>query len=110
MKKNEIKNCTPHALNIVNADGKTVTIQPCGIVPRCSQNETEVGVIEGITVTKQEFGEVVDLPEPQDCVFLVVSRLVASACLDRRDLLIPGPLLRDESGKVIGCKGLSVVR
>ena len=104
-----IKNCTPHALNIFEA-GKEIVIQPCGIVPRCEQHEIVFGDCDGITITTQVFGRVVDLPEPQDGVFLVVSRLVASACLDRDDLLIPGPLLRDESGKVIGCKGLSVVR
>ena len=109
MKKIEIKNCTPHELNIVNANGETVTIQPCGIVPRCSQNETKVGVINGIPITEQTFGEVVDLPEPEDGVYLVVSRLVAAACPNRRELLIPGPLVRDGEGKVVGCNGLSKI-
>ena len=94
-----IKNCTQHNVDIV-VDDTTITIPPCGIVPRCSQ-------IEGIPVTVQVFGDVIDLPEQEADVFLIVSRLVASACPAREDLLIPGPLLRDEAGKVVGCKGLS---
>ena len=35
--------------------------------------------------------------------------LVASACPDRSDLLVPGPLVRDSEGKVIGCRGLSII-
>ena len=27
----------------------------------------------------------------------------------RSDLLVPGPLVRDSEGKVIGCKGLSII-
>ena len=101
-----IKNCTQHNVDIV-VDDTTITIPPCGIVPRCSQIENAVGRIEGIPVTVQVFGDVVDLPEQEADVFLIVSRLVASACPAREDLLIPGPLLRDEAGKVVGCKGLS---
>ena len=88
----EIRNCTPR-----------------GIVPRCSQSEECVLVINGIALTRQTFGDVVDLPEPEKDVMLVVSRLVASACTDRPDLLVPGPLVRDSKGKVIGCKGLSII-
>lgn len=105
-----IRNCTPHDLNIVAREGM-VTIPPSGIVPRCEQSEVEIGqiVLDDciIPITAQKFGEVIDLPEQEDGVYLVVSRLVAAACPDRNDLLIPGPLVRDEAGKVVGCKGLS---
>lgn len=99
-------NCTPHTLNIIVGD-EVVDIAPSGIVPRCSQSEQEIGTLDGIPITKQVFGEVVDLPKPKLDTYYVVSRLVAAACPNRQDLLIPGPLVRDDEGKVIGCKGLS---
>ena len=105
----EIKNCTPHVLNIIKRDVEMPDLPPCGIVPRCSQSEECFLVINDIAFTRQTFGEVVDLPEPQKDVFLVVSRLVASACPERSDLLVPGPLVRDGEGKVIGCRGLSIL-
>lgn len=105
-------NLTPHTINIVLGNG-TFDVPASGTVARCSQSETVLGtvVVDGIEIpiTGQSFGEVVDLPAPKDGVFYIVSRLVASACPSRSDLLIPGPMVRDDDGKVIGCRGLSRV-
>lgn len=101
-----LKNCTPHSLNIL-VEEEVIDLAPSGIVPRCSQSEVTAGTVAGIPITKQVFGDVVDLPEPEPEVYLVVSRLVAAACPERKDLLIPGPLVRDDEGRVIGCRGLS---
>lgn len=105
----EIVNCTPHEINIVKEDGSILTIEASGIVPRCTQTEAHVASINGIAVTKQVFGEVINLPEAQPGVFLVVSRLVASAAKGRKDLLVPGPMIRGEDGRPCGCRGLSVI-
>ena len=105
----EIVNCTPHEINVVKEDGTILTIEASGIVPRCTQTEAHVASINGIAVTKQVFGEVINLPEAQPGVFLVVSRLVASAAKGRKDLLVPGPMIRGEDGRPCGCRGLSVI-
>ena len=103
-----IKNCTPHKVSIY-ADDTILEFPSCGIVPRCEQHEELIGKIDNIQITKQIFGEVTDLPEQEDGVYLIVSRLVATACPNRSDLLIPGPLIRDAEGKIVGCKGLSKI-
>ena len=104
-----IKNCTPHKVSVY-ADTDTILEFPsCGIVPRCEQHEELIGKIDNIQITKQIFGDVTDLPEQEDGVCLIVSRLVATACPNRSDLLVPGPLIRDEEGKVVGCNGLSKI-
>lgn len=105
----KIVNCTPHEINVVKEDGTILTIEASGIVPRCTQTEAHVASINGIAVTKQVFGEVINLPEAQPGVFLVVSRLVASAAKGRKDLLVPGPMIRGEDGRPCGCRGLSVI-
>ena len=107
----EIKfvNCTPHVVDIVREDGSILSIEPSGVVPRCTQMEDEIASIYGIVVTRQTFGKVIDLPEPEIGVYLIVSRLVAAAVKGRKDLLVPGPLVRDEKGQPCGCRGLSVV-
>ena len=105
----KIVNCTPHEINIVKEDGTILTIEASGIVPRCTQTEAHVASVNGIAVTKQVFGEVIDLPEAQPEMFLVVSRLVASAAKGRKDLLVPGPMIRGEDGRPCGCRGLSVI-
>lgn len=106
--ENNLINLTPHEVNIITPSG-VIDIPASGAVARCSQSSEQVTTINGIPVTKQVFGEVVDLPEPQNGVFYIVSRLVAAAAPERRDLLIPGPLVRGDNGQPIGCNGLSVL-
>ena len=103
----EIRNLTPHVLNIVSADGTVVNIEPSGIVPRISTSQEIVEVINGINVSHEVLGDVIDLPAPEEGVVLVVSRLVASAVNGRNDVLVPGNLLRNEQGQVIGANGLA---
>lgn len=104
-----IINCTPHDLNIVREDGSILTIAPSGIIPRCTQMAEVICSLDGIAVTRQVFGEVYDLPAPKPDTYLVVSRLVASAAKGRKDLLVPGPMVRGDDGRPCGCKGLSVI-
>lgn len=105
----KIVNCTPHEINIVKEDGTILTIEASGIVPRCTQTEAHVASVDGIAVTKQVFGEVINLPEAQPETFLVVSRLVASAAKGLYDLLVPDPMVRGQDGRPCGCRGLSVI-
>ena len=100
-------NMTPHPLNIVQRNGEVLTVEPSGVVPRCASTEKLDQSIGLIDVTRQTLGEVEGLPEEIPGAFYIVSRLVASAATGRDDLLVPGPLVRDDQGRVIGCKGLS---
>lgn len=104
-----LKNMCPHDLDILAEDGTVLTIKPTGVVPRCRQTEEVIGIVNGIKITRQTFGDVVDLPEPQEGVQLIVSRVVAMALPQRTDLLMPGPIIRGADGVAIGCKGLSIL-
>ena len=104
-----IVNCTPHTCNVVRKDGTVLDIPASGIVPRLSQTQETVEMIDGIQITRQSFGAIENLPAPQKGVRLIVSRMVAQACPERRDLLVPGPLVRGENGQPVGCQGLSVI-
>ncbi|MGL5863150.1 MAG: hypothetical protein ACRCY9_18070 [Phycicoccus sp.] len=50
--------------------------------------------------------DAIDLPEPEDGVGLIVSRVTAAA-VDRADLYFPFPEIRDAAGLVVGCGGLA---
>lgn len=103
-----IKNCTPHPINLLDSDGNQVLTLPKGeIIPRLSTNTKEVDVIEGVTITETIFGDVQDLPDAQDGVLLIVSRLVLTACPNRTDLVVPNELVRNDEGQIIGCKSLA---
>ncbi len=98
-----ITNLTPHAVNDT-LTGKT--FHPSGIVARVSQTLRDTGMtIDGVPLFTRTFGDVVDLPNAQDGVYMIVSAMVADALPHRHDLISPGDLVRDASGQPIGCKG-----
>jgi hypothetical protein len=97
-------NLTPHVINIHTGKG-VVIIDPSGEVARVATFSTAAPFIGDVPTCRTATGEVTGLPDPQDGVFLVVSGMVASAA-PRPDVLSPGDLVRDESGRPVGCKGL----
>ena len=102
-------NLTPHPINLFTNGTLVSTILPEDVPARCSQSQELVETWMLIHITRQRFGKVENLPEPKEGTRYVVSRLVAEACPERTDLLIPGPCVRDENGRVIGCEGLSIL-
>ena len=108
-----IVNLTPHPLNLMpeGPDGPTVTIPPSGQVARCATSRVQVDTVtaDGITVpvNQTRFGEVSDLPDPQPDTIFVVSALVAQAVPDRQDVFITDDAVRDDQGRIIGCRALA---
>ena len=102
-----IINLTPHPIVIVSDDGNVIrTINPAGTIARVSARTIRTGEFDGIPLSATEFGEVVDLPEPIEDTVFVVSSIVASRVPHRSDVLIPNESVRDEKGRIIGCRSL----
>lgn len=99
-------NLTPHTLNIETSNGTMLEIEPSGTIARVSTECVQVGEVAGIPVFAVQSGEITGLPEPQENVIYVVSSLIASKTA-RADVYGVGKLIRDESGRVIGARGLT---
>lgn len=101
-------NLTPHKLNIYTPDeiGCTV-IEPSGRVARVTVTREVAGEAAGITLFKTTFGDVVDLPEPQEDTIFIVSALVRGRVDNREDVFSPGELVRDDDGRPVGCRGIT---
>ena len=97
-------NLTPHIISEVVSGLK---IQPFGTVARVSVTKTSVGNLEGCPLFTTETGEVTNLPDAQDSVWYIVSAQVRMALPERKDLLSPGDLVRDDEGRPIGCNGFN---
>ena len=99
-------------------------IHPCGKVARCKQEQQyqnteliEPNEFTDIFVPEEEadinnyvttYGEVFDLPEPQENTLFIVSALVANALKGiRNDLRIPTNMVKNALGQPIGCLDLS---
>ena len=115
MENIKLVNKTPHVLNLVTEDGARISLEPVLPTPRVSSSSVktatsmisdENGIEHTIVREAPVFGEVVDLPEPQEGVLYIVSMLVAARASNRTDLVSPGRQLRNEAGQVIGCAGL----
>jgi hypothetical protein len=109
----KLVNLTPHALNLMPAGptGPVVTIPPSGLVARCAVDRVQVDTVtvDGVSVpvNQTRFGAVSDLPDPQPDTIYVVSALVAQAVPDRADVYIVDDAVRDEQGRIIGCRALA---
>ena len=103
-----LKNFTPHNVVIVNGAAKIVI--PSDGIARVTETKTVAPSIDvdGVAVETfvSAFGEVENLPPQEEGVMVIVSALVASATKGRDDLLVPGELVRDDGGNIVGCKSL----
>ena len=107
----KLVNLTPHDI-VVKTDTGTLTIPPSGTVAR-----VEVAHKRKITLDVEghatpfyaaSFGDVVGLPDSEEGTFFIVSAMVKAAKPTMTDLVSPGPLIRDDSGKVVGCDGFVI--
>jgi len=102
-----IINCTPHPITMCDAQGDVYFTFPKGeIIPRLSMKTVQREPIGEIPTSQTVFGELENLPEQQEGIFLIVSQLVKNAAPSRSDLLVPAEVYRDSSGNIVGCKSL----
>lgn len=102
-------------------------IEKSGIIPRLREKQEKVESIRTtatkkdelekcgydngwniyIDIMKKSFSEVEGLPEPKENTIYIVSALVAGACKNRDDLVVPNDIVRDDQGRIIGCRSLA---
>lgn len=103
----EIKNLTPHTIVWVKPNGDQIAIPSTGII-RC-QCTTEVAeTIGDLVIFQNKYVLEDELPAPKQGVFYIVSALVASQLSGKRDdVLVTNDTVRDESGRIIGCRSFA---
>lgn len=111
---NKLLNLTPHVINLLTNTGDIVAIEPLNDTPaRVSATLKDCGVFEAnglaFNHTEQEFGDIINLPEEQEGTFFIVSRIVADAAPERKDLAIVNDLVRDEQGLVSHARSISFI-
>lgn len=105
-----VVNLTPHTITVMNDEGNIIKEFPSEGLARLSVKTVRGKsiVIDGVEIptSYSEFGEVEGLPKPTYGVYYIVSSLIAGRYPLRADLLIPNESIRDEKGRIIGCKSL----
>jgi len=97
-------NLTPHPIVTKAPNGKERVYPPTGPVARVIEMREEIGKIDDVPLYRMGYGKVEGLPRPLRGCWMVVSTLVRQAWPDRRDLVSPGEMVRDQHGAVIACK------
>ena len=112
MKNIKLVNCTPHDVSLITEKGN-ITFPRSGIIPRLTEQQNKINSINSngieIDIMEKSFNEVEGLPEPQENTIYIVSALVAGAAKDRDDLVIPNDTVRDDQGRIVGCKNLAKI-
>lgn len=104
-----IINMTPHAVHMLGTTNEVIREYPAsGQTIRLASGTEVVGSIEGTPLSKTVFGEATGLPEYENGTFYIVSQLVKSALPERRDLLVPAEVVRDDKGVIVGCRSLGI--
>ena len=108
----------PEFKKFVNLIGHDITISGHATLPKCNNPcrvETQqmiIGKLGGVPIAKTEFMKIVNLPEPEDGTYYIVSRIVMDFVpFDREDVFSvdTGPTaIRDQSGQVVAVTQLSL--
>ncbi len=114
METTQLVNLTPHTITLVDQNNQPVLIVDSSAVARVSAQTTTVGTysVNGIEIprTHTVYGEVEGLPAPTPGTVYIVSGMIVSALasqgIRRDDVVVPGLQVRDEQGRVIGCRSL----
>lgn len=96
-------NCTPHAIVVTGGE----THQPTGSIARVTAT---FSAFDADGVCEQVFGEVQNLPAPQEGVVYIVSGMVLSALASKRtDVVAPATghpqVVRNEKGHIVSVPG-----
>lgn len=106
----KIVNLTPHSVNLFNNHtGEYDAIEPSGIIARVAATTVPCGTAGAYAVTTTSYGDVVNLPAPEPETIYVVSSIVAQRVPERDDVYIPNESVRDENGRIIGCRSLGKI-
>lgn len=113
----ELINLTPHDIVLVDEEGHPLgTIPPSGKVARCNTSSEVFTTFahDGIPIhvrrrTFTGHSNFLTKSPPKSGTYYIVSRILAEALPERRDLLIPDGVKRDDDGNIIGCTGFATL-
>lgn len=110
----KLVNLTSHDITICDQFGqpiKTITPLDPDNPARAFLRTVDTCIIDGAEIVEQECTGVTQIPDPQYNTYYIVSSMYAMyAPADRTDLLTVFSQVRDENGRVIGCRRLAKVQ
>lgn len=96
---------TGNCFRNTNGTAPVKVFEPAGLPARCSNKMEEEQQYEDVQVIKVGFNHIVNLPEPRKDVMYITSAIVADEAkrIGRKDVVVPFRLVKEYSGRTIGC-------
>ena len=108
----------PEFKKFVNLIGHDITISGHATLPKCDNpcrvetQQMSIGKLAGVPIAKTEFMKIMNLPDPEDGTYYIVSRIAMDYVPFKREDVFcvdTGPTaIRDENGQVIAVTQLSI--
>jgi len=106
-------NLTPHQINIYRGETPYISVPPSGTVARLTESTSGGLLIETIETILVSLGKVDGLPNPvEDTIYIVSMPLLMgmkAAGINRQDCMYPFGQVRDDQGRIVGCRSLAVI-
>jgi len=102
-----IINMTPHEINLFIEVGE-INLPSSGTI-RLEEKINIIGNIGGVPIIEKKFFAAKKLPPEIDGVYYIVSLIVAQTYPQRKDFLVIGETIRDENGRIAGCKSFAIL-
>lgn len=110
----KVVNLAPHPVKVFGDDNVVIKTYPSEGLARARQTSTIIDEVDGVPVVETSYGEVSGLPEPAEGVEYIVSIITVNAAKAHgrttKDLLITSDPVRDDKGRIIGCRAFARVR
>lgn len=100
-------NLTPHDV-VIRHNEEDIIIPRSGVIARVKETELNTEIIDGVQITDIRYDKTLNLPEPEENTYYIVSVVVAYANKDRNDLVFPDGLnaYRNDKGQIVAVPGL----
>ncbi len=115
-------NLTPHTVHLLgpmNPESCPLPIESEGVAraEELTTNQSPIrhdyfrdaGMHVDVPLVTKRFGAVTGLPDPKPHTLYIVSTVVQAACPERKDLVAPHDVVRDDAGRVIGCRAFALL-
>ena len=100
----KIVNLTPHPIRVIGENDQVILEIPRNTSPlRLNEERTDQGTISGVRVVGKSLSPAGGLPPQEEGTYYIVS-LVIAQMYKRPDFLVPDDPVRDEEGRIIGCR------
>ena len=100
----KLVNLTPHTMKISGHPD----VEPSGYIARVNTQIQQVGSVNGVPLMTSKMLGLFNVPDPAPDTMYIVSGLLRLQLPERKDLVSPSKMIRNEHGAVVACGALEV--